>query len=146
MEERYIKQISIFLENKKGRLAEVANALSGANINIRALSVADTTDFGIVRLIVNDPDTAYRVLKEAGFTASVTQVIAIELPDRPGSLARVLNILKDEGINLEYVYAFIGKRGEFAINVLRVEQMPEALQALQEYGLRAIANAELAQL
>ena len=146
MEEQLIKQISIFLENKKGRLAEVADTLSKANINIRALCVADTTDFGIVRLIVDHPDLAYEVLKKAGFTTSTTQVIAVEMPDKPGALAKVLNVLRAKDINLEYVYAFIGKRGEYAIHVLRVENMPEALKTLAENGMKAINNEELLKL
>ena len=146
MEGQYIKQISIFLENKKGRLAEVADTLSQPNINIRALCVADTTDFGIVRLIVDHPDKAYEVLKAAGFTTSATQVIAVEMPDKPGALAKVLNVLRAKDINLEYVYAFIGKRGEYAIHVLRVENTEEALKALAENNIKAIDNDELLKL
>ena len=110
-----VEQISIFLENKSGRLAEVATVLAGAAINIRALSLADTTDFGILRLIVNDTEKAKQVLKENGFTVGKTEVIAVEVPDRPGGLANILNAMKDKVINVEYMYAFVQKSGGNAI-------------------------------
>src|SRR5512135_49436 len=104
-----VEQISIFLENKSGRLAEVATVLAGASINIRALSLADTTDFGILRLIVNDTERAKQVLKDNGFTVGKTEVIAVEVPDRPGGLAHILKIIQAEDINVEYMYAFVQK-------------------------------------
>ncbi|RMG58106.1 MAG: ACT domain-containing protein, partial [Deltaproteobacteria bacterium] len=110
-----VEQISIFLENKSGRLAEVTGILADAGINIRALSLADTADFGILRLIVNDTEKAKEVLKAHGFTVGKTEVVAIEVPDRPGGLAGILRELKGENINVEYMYAFVQKSGENAI-------------------------------
>ena len=104
-----VEQISIFLENKSGRLAEVTSVLSEAGINIRALYLADTADFGILRLIVNDAEKARRILKEHGFTVEKTKVVAIEVQDRPGGLSKILDTMKAEGINVEYMYAFVEK-------------------------------------
>jgi len=102
-----VEQISIFLENKSGRLAEVTDILSRAGVNIRALSLADTADFGILRLIVNQGDLAKQVMKEHGFTVGKTEVVALEVPDRPGGLGEILKILHESGINVEYMYAFV---------------------------------------
>lgn len=138
-----IKQISIFLENKSGRLARVTRVLGENNINIRALSIADTTDFGILRLIVNDPDKAFSILKEAGFTVSSTDVIAVEVPDRPGGLAEALAMLQEAGINIEYLYAFLQKATRAALVVFRVEQLDEAVSALQTRGFRILDGEEV---
>ena len=110
-----VEQISIFLENKSGRLAEVTTILSEGGVNIRALSLADTADFGILRLIVNDCDRAKEILKSNGFTVGKTEVLALEVPDRPGGLARILRILDGAGINVEYMYAFVNRTGDNAI-------------------------------
>lgn len=138
-----VKQISIFLENKSGRLAQVSRVLGENGINIRALSIADTTDFGILRLIVNDPDKAYQVLKEAGFTVSTTDVIAVEVTDAPGGLAEVLQLLNQSGINIEYLYAFIQKVSNAALVVFRVEQLDEAVKVLQQEGIRILGGDEV---
>lgn len=138
-----VKQISVFLENKSGRLAQVTRVLGENNINIRALSIADTTDFGILRLIVNSPDLAYRVLKEKGFTVSATDVIAVEVVDEPGGLADVLSILKDAEINIEYLYAFLQKASKAALVVFRVEQLDEAIKILREKGIRILSEQEV---
>ena len=138
-----IKQISIFLENKSGRLAKISRVLGVNNINIRALSIADTTDFGILRLIVNDPDTAYKVLKEAGFSVNATDVIAVEIQDTPGGLAGPLELLQDKGINIEYLYAFLTKTSEMAFVVFRVEQLDEAIKVLQDNGVRILSEKEV---
>lgn len=130
-----VKQISIFLENKSGRLAQVTRVLGNNSINIRALSIADTTDFGILRLIVNNPDAAYQILKEAGFTVSTTDVIAVEVKDDPGGLAKVLEILQNVSINIEYLYAFLQKATNAALVVFRVEQLDEAIKVLQENNI-----------
>ncbi|MBW2506652.1 MAG: ACT domain-containing protein, partial [Deltaproteobacteria bacterium] len=106
-----VDQIAVFLENKSGRLAAITRALSDSNINIRALSVADTADFGILRLIVDDTDKATEVLKDEGFTVGRAVVIAVEVADRPGGLAKVLAVLNEAGINVEYMYAFVEKSG-----------------------------------
>lgn len=138
-----VKQISIFLENKYGRLAQVTRVLGDSDINIRALSIADTTDFGILRLIVNEPDKAYEVLKAAGFTVSTTDVIAVEVPDRPGGLADVLEVLQESNINIEYLYAFLQKASNAALVVFRVEQLDRAIEALQVKGNRLLSGEEL---
>ncbi|MDN5294026.1 MAG: hypothetical protein PWQ31_1331 [Eubacteriales bacterium] len=130
-----VKQVSVFLENKSGRLAEVTSVLGQNNINIRALAIADTSDFGILRMIVSDPEKAYRVLKEAGFTASMTDVLAVEVEDRPGGLAAVLKVLEEAGINIEYIYAFLEKSSQDALVVFRVEQLEEAIRVLAEKGI-----------
>jgi len=138
-----IKQISLFLENKPGRLARVTRVLSGYNINIRALSITDTADFGILRLIVNEPDLACRVLKEAGFTVSATGVIAVEVADEPGGLDRVLAVLEEAGLNIEYLYAFVQRTPRAALVVFRVEQLDEAVAALQARGIRILREEEV---
>lgn len=125
-----VKQISVFLENKSGRLVDVCQALAEENINIRALSIADTTDFGILRLIVDKPVEAFKRLKRDGFAASETEVIAVAMPDNPGGLANVLECLATGGVNLEYLYAFGGKREGCALVVFRVDDIPSALSIL----------------
>lgn len=138
-----IKQISIFLENKSGRLARVTRVLGENGINIRALSIADTTDFGILRIIVNDPDKAYNALKEAGFSVNATDVIAVEIKDTPGGLAGPLEYLREANINIEYLYAFLTKASNAALVVFRVEQIDEAIRVLQEKGIRILDGAEV---
>lgn len=133
-----IKQISVFLENKSGRLARVTKVLGQHDINIRALSIADTTDFGILRLIVNNPDKAFQVLKEAGFTVSVTEVLAVEVTDRPGGLAEALTVLQEAEINIEYLYAFVQKATNAALVVFRVEQLDKAIEALQKHHISIV--------
>ena len=130
-----VEQISVFLENKSGRLAEVAGVLAKAGVNIRALSLADTTDFGILRLIVNDTEKAKQVLKENGFTVGKTEVLAVEVPDRPGGLATILNAMRDAGINVEYMYAFVQKSGGNAIIIFRFDELEKAISALQKAGV-----------
>ncbi len=141
-----VKQISVFLENKSGRLAQVTALLGKNGINIRALSIADTTDFGILRLIVNDPDLAYRVLKEGGLTVAFTDVIAVEVADAPGGLAGVMQLLDRAGVNIEYLYAFVRKASSDALVVFRVEQLDEAVEALRGAGIRVISGDEVYQL
>jgi len=141
-----VKQISVFLENKSGRLAKVTDVLGSNNINIRALSIADTSDFGILRLIVNKPDEAYKILKEAGFTVSSTDVIAVEVSDQPGGLASVLKILEAASVNIEYLYAFLEKSSQDALVVFRVEQVDEALKVLESKGINVLKGEEVYQL
>lgn len=124
------EQISIFLENKAGRLAEVTATLRDANVNIRALSLADTTDFGILRLIVNDNQKAEKVLKDEGFTVGKTDVIAVEVDDNPGGLNQVLDPLTREGINVEYMYAFANPHGKNAIMIFRFDNIDKAIEIL----------------
>jgi hypothetical protein len=141
-----VEQISIFLENKSGRLAEVTSVLSEAGINIRALYLADTADFGILRLIVSDTEKARQVLKGNGFTVEKTRVVAIEVPDKPGGLSSILNIIKKEGINVEYMYAFVEKSGENAIVIFRFDEFDKSINILRQAGVRILGGEELSAL
>lgn len=127
-----IKQISVFLENKSGRLIRVAQVLGNAKINIRGLSIADTSDFGILRMIVDQPDKAIKELKDNGIMATVTEVIAMEVPDTPGGLAAVLGYMEEANINIEYLYSFIEKPTSNAIIMMRVERIEDALEVLEK--------------
>lgn len=138
-----VEQISIFLENKSGRLAEVTDVLAKGGINIRALSLADTADFGILRLIVNDTERAKEILKKNGFTVGKTEVIAVEVPDRPGGLAGILNVLKEKGVNVEYMYAFVQKSKENAIIIFRFDEIDRAIEGLSSAGVRILKGEEV---
>lgn len=135
-----IKQISVFLENKSGRLVRIAQVLGEAGINIRGLSIADTSDFGILRMIVDQPDKAITELKEKGIMATVTEVIAMEIPDTPGGLAKVLAYMTDAGINIEYLYSFIEKPTTNAIIMMRVEQIEKALEVLKKNNVPIVGG------
>ena len=138
-----VKQISVFLENKSGRLAEVTKILGANNIDISALSIADTTDFGILRLILNKPEEAEQILRENGFTVSCTNVIAIAVDDKPGGLSVALDILDKESIGIEYMYAFVGKTSNAALVILRVEEPEKAIASLQRNGIKVISSCEV---
>ena len=138
-----LNQISIFLENRSGRLAEVTNILGKADINIRALSLADTSDFGILRLIVNDPDKAVAILKENHFTVNETEVLAIEVDDKPGGLSKILDILEQSELNVEYMYAFVEKETDKAILVYRFDETDKAVSVLQGKGIRILTGEEV---
>mgnify|MGYP001166931798 CR=1 FL=1 len=133
-----VKQISVFLENKSGRLAKVTRILGDNRINIRALSIADTTDYGILRLIVSEPAKALSVLKAEGFTVRETEVIAVEVPDQPGGLAGVLEEIQAKGVNIEYMYAFVGKSLENAIVIFRVEEIDQAIALLKNTQVKLL--------
>lgn len=137
-----IDQISIFLENRNGRLADVTRLLASNEIDISALSIADTADFGILRLIVNDPDKAYKILKEHDYAVSRTNVIAIAVEDRPGGLAEVLEILESRNIDVEYMYAFVGRNANKALVIIRVDAGEKALSLLQEKGVMVLTPKE----
>jgi hypothetical protein len=139
----HVEQISIFLENKAGRLAEVTRILSEAQINIRALSLADTSDFGILRLIVNDSEKAKRELKAHGFTVGKTDVAAVEVADRPGGLHYILQILQQANVNVEYMYAFVQQSGSNAVLIFRFDNLEEALRLLKENGVKVIKGEQL---
>ncbi|HHL33697.1 MAG TPA: ACT domain-containing protein [Desulfobulbaceae bacterium] len=141
-----VEQIAVFLENKSGRLAEITEILAENGINIRALSVADTADFGILRLIVNKVDLAQKVLKENGFTVGKTTVIAVEVPDQAGGLAGVLKTVEAEGLNVEYMYAFVNKSGEKAVLIFRFDDMDKAIQLLQKAGLTLLSGEQVCSL
>lgn len=130
-----VEQISVFLENKSGRLADVARSLGDAGVNIRALSIADSSDFGILRIIVNDNDKAFEVLKKKGFTISKTEVVAVEVSDKPGGLAQVLDLLARESINVEYMYAFVERSSDNAVIVFRFDEMDSAIKVLSLNGV-----------
>lgn len=136
-----VEQISIFIENKSGRLAEVSSILGNSGVNIRALSLADTSDFGILRLIVNDREKAINVLKEKGFTVSKTEVVAVEVPDQPGGLAKILYALDAESINVEYMYAFVERCVTNAVIIFRFDETDKAIVALRQKGFN-ILNGE----
>lgn len=133
-----VEQISVFIENKSGRLAEVTRILGEAGVNIRALSLADTSDFGILRLIVNDREKAKAVLKEKGFTVSKTEVVAVEVPDRPGGLFQILQKLDSEAINVEYMYAFVERCGENAVIIFRFDETDKAIKTLVDSGFKVV--------
>jgi len=141
-----VEQISIFLENKSGRLAEVTRTLSEADVNIRALYLADTADYGILRLIVNDTEKARRVLKDKGFTVEKTRVVAIEVPDRPGGLSGILEAIKNEEINVEYMYAFVEKSGKNAIVIFRFDELDRSINILRKADVRILEGEELSAL
>ncbi|MBC7360160.1 ACT domain protein [Desulfacinum infernum DSM 9756] len=138
-----VEQISVFLENKAGRLAEVTRILSEAGVNIRALSLADTSDFGILRLIVNDNEKAKQALKAGGFTVGKTDVVAVEVEDRPGGLHRILDILRKAGINVEYMYAFVQQSGNNAVIIFRFDNLDEAVRVLTENGVTVINGSKV---
>ncbi|MFA6596035.1 MAG: ACT domain-containing protein [Bacilli bacterium] len=138
-----VKQIALFLENKKGRLAHVCRVLGAEGINIRALSLADTTDFGVLRLIVNNPEKADRVLKEHKFTVSMTDVLAMEVSDAPGGLAGALEKLDEAGVDVEYMYAFLGTTGENALVIIRVEQPEEAMKVIRQAGINILEGEQV---
>lgn len=142
----FVKQISVFLENKSGRLAEVTRALGENDIDISALSIADTTDFGILRLIVNKPEKAEEVLKENGFTVSGTNVIAIGVTDKPGGLAKALELLDRERIGIEYMYAFVSKTEDEALVILRVEDPAKAVDSLKTNGISVLSSSQVYKL
>ncbi len=139
----HVEQISVFLENKAGRLAEVTRILAEANINIRALSLADTSDFGILRLIVNDNDRAKEQLKKAGFTVAKTDVVAVEVSDQPGGLHHILRILQKANVNVEYMYAFVQQSGANAVLIFRFDNLSEALRILKDNNVRIIRGEKL---
>jgi len=138
-----IKQISVFLENKSGRLIRVAQVLGEAGINIRGLSIADTSDFGILRMIVDQPDKALAELKDKGVMATATEVIAMEVPDTPGGLAEVLSYLEEESINIEYLYSFIEKPTSNAIIMMRVERINDALEVLKKHNVPIVGGERI---
>jgi len=139
----YIKQISIFIENLQGRLADILEDIAKSGIDIRALSLADTTNFGILRLIVDKPHEAEKVLRQAGYTVSLTAVIAIEIDDTPGSLAKALRVLSDNNISIEYLYAFISKKKGCASVILRVDDGDKAVGVLDGNGAVFLSDRDI---
>jgi len=138
-----VEQISIFIENKSGRLAEITRILGEAGINIRALSLADTSDFGILRLIVNDVEKAKAVLKEKGFTVNKTEVVAVEVPDQPGGLSTILQALDKDRINVEYMYAFVERCGGNAVIIFRFDETGQAIATLKANSFNILEGERL---
>lgn len=138
-----IKQISVFIENKRGRLAEITKVLQDNAIDIRALCIADTKDFGILRIIVDDPDKAVEVLKEDGFTVSLTKVIGIGIDDVPGGLHKAMAELYAEKISVEYMYAFVSRCDKTAYVILRVEDNEKAIEVLTSKGFTVMNSTKI---
>jgi len=138
-----VEQISVFLENKARRLAEVTRILSEAGVNIRALPLADTSDFGILRLIVNNNDKAKEVLSKHGFTVGRTDVVAVEVEDRPGGLHKILDVLFRANINVEYMYAFVQQSGNNAVIIFRFDNLEEAVKVLTANGVTVINGSKV---
>ena len=142
-----VKQISVFLENKAGTMMAMTDTLAAHNIDMRALSLAETSDFGIVRLIVDDVYTASTVLKEAGFIHNITPVLGVCIPDEPGGLHRVLQVLSETGANVEYMYAFLGgSSSKHAYMIFRVQERKEAAAALRAKGIQLVDQEHISQL
>ena len=138
-----VEQISVFLENKPGTLEDATRVLKEANINIRTLSVAETVDFGILRLIVNDVEKANKVLKDNRFRVSKTPVVAVEVPDTPGGLHSIMEVVSKEGINVEYLYAFVEKSGQNAVIIFRFDNPEKAIDVLTKKNFTVIPGSKL---
>jgi hypothetical protein len=138
-----VEQITIFLENRSGRLADVAALLAEAGVNIRACALADAADFGILRLIVNDTEKANQVLKAHGFTVSKTHVVAVAVPDQPGGLAHIMAAIKGARLNVEYMYAFVHHRDVDATILFRFDDLDHAVASLQAAGVRLLSGEEI---
>jgi hypothetical protein len=131
------------LENKRGKLAEVTGVLADNNIDMWAISIADTTNFGILRIIVDDPDKAVDVMRNAGYTVSTTEVLAVEVPDQPGGLHQVLDILRKEGISIEYLYSFVRRPAEKALILFKVDCLNDAVDILKRTGISVLTNDQV---
>ena len=140
-----LKQLSVFLENKPGRLRKACGILAENNINLITLSLADTEQFGILRLIVDDSEKAKLALDQSGFVAKITEVIAVEVKDQPGGLNDILKVEEEAGISVEYMYAFTIKSGENAVLLFRFDDMDKAIHALQKAGFNVVAADEIQQ-
>ena len=134
-----IKQISVFLENVSGRLAEVTRVLSDGGVNLRAITIADTADFGILRIVSDNPDETLVLLENAGFTARVTEVLAVEIEDKPGGLSNVMDIFYKNQVNIEYLYASLEKNQDNAVVIFKVEDIEHGQKIISENGLTAIS-------
>lgn len=138
-----IKQISVFVENKPGRLAQVTKVIGDAAVDIRALSIADTSDFGILRLIVNDPDKAVQALRDAGNTVTVTEVIGVGIDDTPGAFSKVVDRMGQENIVIEYMYAFISRTDNKAFVIMRIENVQQAVDFLTKNNIPLLCDQEI---
>jgi len=141
-----IKQLTVFIQNKKGTVASVTEILSKNNVNLRALSIAETQDFGILRMVVNDNQTAEKVLTENGYLIKSINVVGVKIGDEPGQLTSALNVLDYAGINVEYLYAFMARTEKHAYVVLRVEENEEAENVLVNAGFKLITDGDIEKL
>lgn len=141
-----VKQISVFIENKSGGLAAITDELAAANVNLRALSIAETSDFGVLRLIVDDVFKAGNVLKENGHIYTITDVIAVAAEDKPGSMAKIVSVLAQEGISLDYAYAFFAQSADMACMIIRVEDMKTAVKLLSKNNFRLLTEEDVSRL
>lgn len=138
-----IKQISLFVENKPGRMARVSKTLSDAGVNIRAMTIAEAGDFGVIRMVVDDPQEGYQVLHEKGFTVSETDVLAVEMKDIPGGLYEIVNTLGENDINVDYAYAFVTTKAERAMLIIRVDDLEKAKTVLTGAGIKLATKDEI---
>lgn len=138
-----IPQLSVFIENKVGRLAEIANTLGEIGANIRAMSLADTSEFGILRLVVDKPDNTRQVLKDYGYAVRQAEVLAVAIPDRPGELGRLLDALQQKGLNIEYMYAFVQKHSDSAVMILRLDDLDAAIETLTASGYELLSAEQI---
>jgi len=138
-----IKQISVFLENRQGRLYDVCSLLGNNNVNIRALTIAETESFGVLRIVVDQSDAAIKLLRDNHFVANFTDVIAIEVPDKPGGLASVLKVLAENEVNIEYMYGFVEKFSDKALLVMRFEDTDFAQQILSKHNVHVVAEKDI---
>jgi len=141
-----LTQISVFLENKKGRLYDVCAALGAGKINLRALTVAESEDFGILRMVVDKPEEAARLLKKKGFVSSFTEIVAVEVGDKPGGLARVLKVINEKSLNVEYMYGFTKKCTDKALMVFRFDDPDQAVKVLKKNGIGVVGRKEAGEL
>ena len=138
-----IKQLSLFVENRPGRMAKVSKTLSDAGVNIRAMTIAEAGDFGVIRMVVDDPEKGYKVLHDSGFTVSTTDVLAVEMKDTPGGLYEIVNTLGENNINVDYAYAFVTAKAQKAMLILRVDNIVKARQSLSAKGVKIATKEEL---
>ncbi len=142
----YVKQISVFMENRPGRLAAITKVLKDNNIDIRAINIADTTDFGILRMIVNDPVKAEQVLRANDMTANAADVIAISIDDNIGAFSDVITLLKDKDISIDYIYSFIGEKSSKAVIIIKTNDLESSLDALKEGGVKVLSAKDVNEL
>ena len=138
-----LNQISVFVENKAGRLASVMKILKDNSIDIRALTIADTTDFGIVRLVVKDAENALKILKDNGCSATITKVVAFSVPDQPGGMYSVIDAFEEAGINIEYCYSLVTSKEGSASAIVRVADDAKAVEVLNKKGISLISEEEI---
>ena len=141
-----LKQLTVFVENKQGTLVDITKILADNDVNMRALSIADTQDFGILRLIVNDNETATKALQDAGYLIKMTDVVGVKIGDQPGKLSKALEVLDKANINMEYLYAFMARTEKHAYVVLRVADNDAAEKALEDAGFHMITDADIEKL